>query len=354
MSDLPTLPPTFRKLQVKEKTTDIKAATELVTVETATLAAALQPSQLTVKVLYAGVNATDINSLLGTYSNNAPCPFDIGLEALGQVVRVGSGVGERGPKVGQHVLCVGLGSFAEYRNVEAKVCIPVPSADPKFLTFSISALTAGIAIAELGRPKKGQVAVVTAAAGGTGMFAVQYLKKVHGCEVVGTCSSEAKAEFLRSIGCDRVINYREQDLRKELKTHYPKGVNIVYESVGGDTFEACADNIAHFGQIILIGSITGYVNRTAFQRDEKAVPLQTTLMSKSASLHGFMLFHWNHVMPQYLKELFGYYADGSFVFQLDATPFVGMDSVCDAVLHLHSGKSFGKVLVNVAGDGAKL
>lgn len=98
---------------------------------------------------------------------------------------------------------------------------------------------------------------VTAAAGATGLFAVQ-LAKLAGNHVIATCSSDDKAEVLKKLGCDRVINYKKENLHTTLKKEYPKGIDIVYESVGGDTFTTCVRNLAQFGRLIIIGAISQY------------------------------------------------------------------------------------------------
>ncbi len=83
--------------------------------------------------------------------------------------------------------------------------------------------------------KTGETVLVTAAAGGTGQFAVQ-LAKLAGNTVIATCSTPEKVKLLKELGCDRVINYKTENLEQVLKSEYPNGVDIVYESVGGETF----------------------------------------------------------------------------------------------------------------------
>lgn len=83
-------------------------------------------------------------------------------------------------------------------------------------------LTASIALEQVGQMKSGQTVLVTAAAGGTGVFAVQ-LAKLAGNHVIGTCSSDEKIGMLKQLGCDRVINYKKENFAKVLKTEYPQG-----------------------------------------------------------------------------------------------------------------------------------
>lgn len=100
-----------------------------------------------------------------------------------------------------------------------------------------------------------------AAAGGTGQFAVQ-LAKLAGNHVIGTCGSEDKVKFLKEIGCDRVVNYKKEDLAAVLKKEYPQGIDLVYECVGGKMLETAVNSLAIHGRIVIIGMISGYVDQS--------------------------------------------------------------------------------------------
>ena len=76
--------------------------------------------------------------------------------------------------------------------------------------------------------------------------------------MIGTCSSNEKADVLKSLGCNRPINYNEEDVYQVLKKEYPKGIDVIYESVGGQMFETCVRNLAVRGRLIVIGMITQY------------------------------------------------------------------------------------------------
>lgn len=104
------------------------------------------------------------------------------------------------------------GGFAEYAIEKARFCVPVADSSPEIVSFLTSGLTASLAL-EAGGLRRGQTVLVTAAAGGTGMFAVQ-LAKLAGCHVVGTCGSAEKAKLLARLGVDRVVNYKEESLKE--------------------------------------------------------------------------------------------------------------------------------------------
>jgi len=214
----------------------------------------------------------------------------------------------------------------------------------------VSGLTASLALDFIGEIKPTDTVLVTAAAGGTGQFAVQWAKS-KGCRVLGTCSSADKIEFLKKIGCDRPINYKTENLHEVLQKECPNGVDVVYESIGGQIFDTCVANLAIRGRLIIIGSITGYKSGKIGESSGLAT-LPSQLLVKSASVRGFFLFHFKDHAQQYLTNLIKMYETGSlksFVDQGEATErqFVGIDDIGRAVEHLHSSQSIGKVVVEI-------
>lgn len=320
---------------------------EVVRVETATIPTP-GPGQLLVRNKYAGINASDINFTAGRYSPGVKPPFDTGFEGLGRVVGLGENCGPH--KQGDAVCYSRNGAFSEYMIVPASLAIPVPSCDPHYLAFLVSGLTASIALEKVGQLQKGETVLVTAAAGGTGQFAVQ-LAKMAGCHVIGTCSTDEKVQFLHSLGCHRPINYKKEDVKAVLKSEYPKGVNVVYESVGGELFNTCVKNLASRGRLIIIGFISNYKNGSFSARPN--IPLYQILLSKSASVRGFFLMDYTADMPSHFARLVELYSAGRLGCGVDLGqkyskgPFKGVESVFEAVDYLYTGGSSGKVVVDL-------
>lgn len=152
------------------------------------------------------------------------------MEALGD--------GVTGFKVGDNVLYFGVKGYAEYlvgisifalgaseltlsfKYAAPKELIPVPVLKPELIVTLVCGLTASIGLDFAGRIKKGDKVLITAAAGGTGQVCVQWAKS-NGCYVIGTTSSDEKAAYLTSIGCDKVINYRKEELGAALTREFP-------------------------------------------------------------------------------------------------------------------------------------
>ena len=304
--------------------------------------------ELLVKNKYAGVNASDINLTAGRYHPGVQPPFDVGFEGMGKVVGVGENCGTFKP--GDDVCYMKFGAFSQYILISAKTAIPVPNLDPRFIPLIVSGLTASISLEKVGQMRKGDKVLVTAAAGGTGQFAVQ-LAKLAGCHVIGTCSCEKKAQFLLDLGCDRPVNYKKEKLGDVLRKEYPAGVDVVYEGVGGEMFNTCVKNLAVGGRLIIIGFISSYTSSNFSSRP--TIPLGQILLTKSASIRGFFLFHYQKEMPGHFGKLTSLLAGNQLVSQVDlcggrgSNTLGGMEGVCDAVEFLYSGKSIGKIVVDL-------
>lgn len=302
-----------------------------------------QPSkfQIVMKNHFAGVNATDPNITAGMYTPGQEPPIDLGSEAIGEVVAVGDAVTSF--KVGDPVMILSTGGgYREYYAVPEKRALPVPMISPEIMTLVLSGLTATFGLELVGEMKSDETVLITAAAGGTGHIAVQ-LAKMAGNHVIGTCGSAEKAAFLKSLGCDRVVNYREEDLDAVLTAEYPDGVNLVYESVGRKMFDVAVDHLARQARLVLIGYVSEYEDRP----EEVLSPrIYTKLLFKSASVRGMFLTHFlREHMQAHLMRLAGLLMEGKLQVQIDPTEFWGVDSVVDAVEYLQSGKSSGKVVV---------
>ncbi|GJN33785.1 hypothetical protein PR202_gb22408 [Eleusine coracana subsp. coracana] len=264
----------------------------------------IEPHSALVKVIYAGVNASDVNFSSGRYfSGNTKevatrLPFDAGFEGVGIVASVGNLVHH--VKVGTPVALMTFGSYAEFTLVPAKHLLPVPRPDPEVVAMLTSGLTASIGLEKGGQMTSGQVVLVTAAAGGTGQFAVQ-LAKLAGNKVVATCGGESKAALLSSLGADRVINYRNEGIKD-------------YQGEEG-------------------------------WKPQNYTGLCEKILAKSQTVAGFFLIQYAHLWQDHLGKLFDLYASGKLKISLDPKKFMGVASVPDAVEYLHSGKSVGKVVV---------
>lgn len=338
------IPPSYEKIIVHTINHNFRSATSIVRTQ---LKLPIEAHNVLVKVIYAGVNASDVNFSSGRYFGGSDkelssrLPFDAGFEAVGLIAAVGASVKDL--KVGSPAAIMTFGSYAEFMMVPSKFVLPVPKPEPEVVAMLTSGLTASIALEKAAQMESGKIVLVTAAAGGTGQFAVQ-LAKLAGNTVVATCGGEEKAKLLKGMGVDRVIDYKAENIKSVLKREFPKGVDIIYESVGGEMFDLCLNALAVYGRLVVIGMISQYQGKDGWK------PLNYTglcekILAKSQTVVGFFLVQYSHFWQQHLDRLFDLFSSNKLKVNIDPKKFLGLGSVADAVEYLHSGKSVGKVVV---------
>jgi NADPH2:quinone reductase len=217
-----------------------------------------KPNEATVKIAAIGVNFIDVYFREGRYP--APLPFVDGQEAAGTVSEVGSEV--KSLKPGDRVAYTGvLGSYAEYQAVPADRLVRVPNSldDRQAAGAMLQGMTAHYLVHSSYLLKKGETALIHAAAGGVGLLLVQMAKMI-GARVIGTAGSTEKAELARRAGADDAIVYTEQDFEVETKRLTGgAGVHVVYDGVGKSTFDKDLNVLRPRGYLVLFGGASGPV-----------------------------------------------------------------------------------------------
>ena len=329
---------TYRKLIAKQLSQDFKSAIEIVELPIPKATA----SQLLIQNKFAGINGGfDTLVCRGEipYFNLTP-PFDLGVEAVGKVVAIGENVKDF--QIGDAVITTALGGgYREYQVIDANLAVKVREATPEVLTLMPTGVSALVALEQVGEMKSDEVVLVTAAAGGTGHIAVQ-LAKLAGNHVIGTCSTEAKANLLKELGCDRIINYRTENLNQILKQEYPNGINIIFECVGKQVFDSCIDNLAIRGRLVTIGYISEYAKNVERVLQPR---IYHQLMWKAASVRGFLMSHYKEYIPEARDRLLNLFYTDKLKVAIDSTQFNGIESIPAAVEYLLTGKNCGKVIV---------
>ena len=217
-----------------------------------------KPGQVRVKIEAAGVNFIDVYHRAGLYK--LELPQVLGMEAAGVVDTITDGVSGLG--TGDRVAyAMQLGAYAEYACVPADKLVPVP--DGVDLRQAAAVMLQGMTAHYLSYStypiQPGDTVLVHAAAGGVGQLLVQMAKR-RGARVLGTASTEEKAELARQAGADAVILYSETDFEAEVKRLTGgKGVEAVYDSVGRDTFDRSLNCLKRRGSIVLFGQSSGPV-----------------------------------------------------------------------------------------------
>ena len=216
------------------------------------------PDAVRVRVAAAGVNFIDIYFRTGVYPR--PLPFVCGLEGAGVVETAGAGVSRFAP--GDRVAWAGVpGSYASHVIAPADrvVAIPAGVADDVAAASMLQGMTAHYLAHGCRETRPGDVALVHAAAGGTGLLLVQILTRA-GATVIGTCSTEEKAALARDAGADHVIRYSEEDFAEAVQRLTDgRGVDVAYDSVGQSTFEGSLRSLRPRGLLVLFGQSSGVV-----------------------------------------------------------------------------------------------
>lgn len=206
-----------------------------------------------------GLNFIDVYHRTGLYP--ITLPGSIGSEAAGVVEEIGEGVSDL--KVGQRVAYAGgaPGAYVEKRIIPADRLVPLPDGidDKIAASIMLQGMTTEYLLERTYKVKKGDVILFHAAAGGVGLLAVQWAKSL-GATVIGTVGSQAKADLAKAHGADHVIDYSKEDFVARVKEITGgKGVPVVYDSVGKDTFLKSLDCLAPYGLLALFGASSGPV-----------------------------------------------------------------------------------------------
>ena len=217
-----------------------------------------KPNEAVVKISAAGVNFIDVYFREGRYPS--PLPFISGQEGSGIVSEVGADV--KSFKPGDRVAYTGIpGAYAEYAAVPSDrlVLLPAGITEQQAAAAMLQGITAHYLVHDTYPLKKGETALIHAAAGGVGLLLVQMAKNI-GARVIATTGTEEKAKLAREAGADEVILYAQHDFEVETKRlTNGKGVHVVYDGVGQTTFDKDLNILRPRGYLVLFGASSGPV-----------------------------------------------------------------------------------------------
>lgn len=301
--------------------------------------------QVVIAVHAAGVNFPDSLIIENKYQYKPPLPFSPGGEVAGVVKALGEGV--TGVKVGDRVLgSSGSGGYAELALIDERKVFHVP---PTASLVEAAALmttygTTHHALKDRAYIQPGETMLVLGAAGGTGIAAVE-LGKLMGARVIAACSTDEKTAFCKAHGADEVINYGREDLRERIKAVTDgRGVDVVYDPVGGEYSEPALRSMAWRGRFLVIGFTAGIPK----------VPLNLALLKGCSIVGVFYGASWQHepeLSAAGMAELMRWFGEGR------VRPFVSetypLERAAEALNVVAHRQAKGKiVLVTAAGAAA--
>jgi NADPH2:quinone reductase len=270
--------------------------------------------EVVIAVRACGVNFLDGLMMQGRYQTKPPLPMTPGAEVSGVIKEVGEGVA--GLEVGMRVLAVtGYGGYAEEIAVSAAKVFPLPES-MDFTTgaaFPIVYATSHHALKDRAQLKSGETLLVLGAAGGVGLTAIE-IGRILGARVIACASSEDKLALCREYGADVLVNYAQCDLRERIKELTGgKGVDVVYDPVGGAYAQPAVRSLGFEGRYLVIGFASGEIPK---------IPLNLVLL-KITSIVGVFWGAYAQAKPAVnaanMAQLFGWYGAGRLRPHISAT-----------------------------------
>lgn len=298
----------------------------------------IQDGAVRIEVHAAGVNFADTLLIAGQYQDKATLPFIPGMEVSGIVSEVGAGVTRL--KRGDRVLAsIGRGGYAEEVVVEADIVHRIPDSMEFAVAagFPVAYSTSHGAYAWRGRLKAGEWVLVLGASGGVGLTAVE-IAKAMGATVIAAAGGAEKLAVAKRAGADHLIDYTSEDLRERVKEITGgRGVDVVYDPVGGDAFDQSLRCIAWEGRIIVIGFAGGRIPQ---------IPANLVLV-KNIDIIGFFWGSYRRHKPQLLtdsfEQLFRWFEAGKL--KPHVSHRLPLSEAAKALELLKTRKSTGKVVL---------
>ena len=295
--------------------------------------------EVQVEVDAAGIGLPDVLMCYGKYAFKPDLPFTPGQEICGVVSAVGEGCTL---EVGQQVMGItsfinGQGGFAQYCLASEATLYPVAEGMPATdaAAFCIPYHTAIAALKLRAHMQRGEYLLVHGAAGGSGYTAIQ-LGKAMGATVIATAGTADKLEFCLSQGADHAINYRDEDfVARVMEITRERGVDVVYDPVGGDIFEQSLNCCASGGRLLAIGFASG----------SWGSPATADLVMKNCSVVGVFVGAYSHdkMLPCHM-ELLEHYRAGRISLRLDSK--IDMAELAEYLGRLERREVQGKVVID--------
>jgi NADPH2:quinone reductase len=221
--------------------------------------------QIVVDVKACGINFTDLLSLDGKYQNNPPPPFTPGKDAAGIVAAVGANV--TGHQVGDRVIAhVTHGAMAEKAVCPAALAFPLPDGVEfdAAAAMGLAYLTGYIALTRRGAMQPGEVVMINGASGGVGLASVSLAKALGASVVLAGLTTPSKGDAVKAAGADAIIDLTVDDLKDNLRAQVTeatggRGIDLAFDLVGGDVFDATLRAIANEGRVVVSGFTSGTI-----------------------------------------------------------------------------------------------
>ncbi len=270
----------------------------------------------------------------------------VGIAEVMRAVGVGRVIESRHPALAVGDVVSGGFGVQEYAVVGAREVTKIDTAIAPLTAFlgtlGMAGMTAYFGLLDIGKPEAGQTVVVSGAAGAVGMVVGQ-LAKIRGCRVVGIAGGAEKCRYLvEELGFDGAIDYKSEDVKKALRQHCPKGIDIYFDNVGGDILDDALTQIRRGARIVICGAISQYNNTTAIKGPSNYL----SLLVNRASMTGMVVFDYADRFAEAVREMAGLMASGKLKSREDVVE--GIETFPETLLKLFKGENTGKLVLKVA------
>lgn len=209
-------------------------------------------------------------------------------------------------------------------------------------TLGMPGMTAYFGFLEVGKPKEGDVVLVSGGAGAVGSVVGQ-IAKIKGCRVVGIAGGQEKCDYmLNELGYDGAIDYKNESVRDGIKRECPKGVDIYFDNVGGEILDHALARLRRHARIVICGAISQYNNKTAVQGPKNYLNLLVT----RSSMTGIVVFDWADRYQEGAAQMAQWMMEGKLKAKEDV--YEGIDNFYETFLRLFNGDKKGKLVLKVA------
>ena len=276
-------------------------------------------------------------------------PFEVGAPLEGGVV--GQVAASRNPQFTEGDIVTGMLRWEDYSLSDG---VGLQVVDPTLAPLSYHlgilgapGMTAWVGLMGIAELKEGESVFVSAASGAVGSVVGQIAKNM-GCPVAGSAGSDAKVAYLTDeLGFDAAFNYKTVDSEMgAVRQACPRGIDVLFENVGGPVFEAAIFNMRPYGRIALCGMIADY--NATFDELPPGPRGLFVLISRSIRMQGFIVFHYPDLCSEWVVEAAGWLDEGKLKYRETVTD--GLENAPQAFLGLLKGENFGKQIVRLADD----
>lgn len=244
-------------------------------------------------------------------------------------------------------------SFSGWQEHQLTAGKELQKLDPKAAPISTAlgvlgmpGMTAYTGLLTIGQPKAGETVVVAAASGAVGAIVGQ-IAKINGARAVGIAGGADKCRYVKEeLGFDAVIDRRDPAMHKQLAAACPKGIDVYFENVGGEVWDAVFPLLNTFARVPVCGMIAHYNDTELPPGPDKSTRLMRAVLTRRLTLRGFIVWDFAEQEPAFRRDMAQWIRDGKVKYREDVVE--GLEAAPQAFIGLLKGKNFGKLLVRVA------